>query len=227
MLNVVCVQVQNYLGLGPEYVNKLYRAVCHNSTVPLRFVCFTDTFTNVGNYTKGIDLRLAPKGLRGWYYKLMLFKEGLFPAGDRIVFLDLDTVITGNIDPLLQYDGEFAILQDFMDAKRYGPGVMAWRADTWPALWQNYEAAGFPTHLDLGDLTWINDTWRRAGYKPDVLQDIMNGVYSYRIHCKAGLPADARIICFHGLPRPHQVRDTWMGRHWNGRKPENCKAQPV
>jgi hypothetical protein len=35
-------------------------------------------------------------------------------------------------------------------------------------------------------------------------------VYSYKVHCKGKLPADAKVVCFHGKPRPWTVRDRWI-----------------
>ena len=40
MVNVVCMKWASVY--GPEYVNKLYRGVARNLTMPFRFVCFTE-----------------------------------------------------------------------------------------------------------------------------------------------------------------------------------------
>jgi hypothetical protein len=37
-------------------------------------------------------------------------------------------------------------------------------------------------------------------------QDAVPGqVVSYKVHCQKGVPPDARVICFHGAPRPFAV----------------------
>lgn len=216
MPKVICLNAGNYLGKGVEYVNALYRGVVRNSTVPLEFIVFTDELTP--RYAKGIKQYLLPEGMmKGWWWKIWFFKAGLFERGERIVFLDLDTIITGNIDALLQFEGDFAILQDFMQPGVYGPGVMAWRADFMPEIWAEYDKQGRPTNFDLGDLTWINYIFKLRSYTPAVLQSFVNGVYSYKVDCRNGLPTDARIVCFHGLPRPHQVLTDceWLGKHWH------------
>lgn len=213
MLNVVCVNHGNYLGRGVEYVNNLYRGVARNSSVPIQFIVFTDLLS--GGYLPGIQQRILPATIKGWYNKLYLFKPGLFPQGERVLFLDLDTLVVGNIDAMMQLqDPEFVILRDFMQKGMWGPGVMMWVAGMWPAIWTEYEKRGCPTNLEMGDLTWINYLFSQADYTPTALQDIAKGVFSYKVDCKAGLPADARLVCFHGLPRPHQVSDDWVKRVW-------------
>jgi hypothetical protein len=85
-----------------------------------------------------------PDGLSGWWNKLYLFKDGLFPEGDRILYLDLDTVITGSLDDIIQYKGTFAILRDFYRPEGLQSSVMAWEAGRLTELWSEYERFGRP-----------------------------------------------------------------------------------
>jgi hypothetical protein len=64
-----------------------------------------------------------------------LFKPGLFTEGDRIVFFDLDTVLTGRIDDLCTYDGPFAILRDVFWPDGLQSSVMAWKAGECTDIW--------------------------------------------------------------------------------------------
>ena len=43
-----------------------------------------------------------------------------------------------------------------------------------------------------------------------------NQIFSYKIHCKGELPENAKIVCFHGRPRPKQVeeRHKWIEDAW-------------
>jgi len=136
-----------------------------------------------------------------------MFKPGVLPEGP-VVFFDLDTVIVGAIDELLDYRGAFALLRDLMHPTRYGSGVMAWNNSLSTGLWEAYEAQGRPD-IDGGDQAFI-----QSHLKADLLQDFVSGIYSYKVHCKNGLPEDARIVCFHGLPRPHMVSDGWVDACW-------------
>ncbi len=89
---VVCVNAGNYLKRGREYVEKLHRGTRKNLT-EFRFVCFTD---DPEPYADGITKKDLPQPeLKGWWHKISLFKPGVMEDGERVLFLDLDTVITG------------------------------------------------------------------------------------------------------------------------------------
>lgn len=207
-LTVACVNAGNYEGRGVDYVNRLLRAVKRNSTVPFSFVCFTDEEDTA--YSKRIILKPIPMQLKGWWNKMYMFKAGVLEG--RVVYLDLDTVITGNIDALLKLETPFAMLRDVMRPHLKASGVMAWLANGRYGLWDAYEDAGRPHHWKEGDGGFIAD---HLAYEPDLLQNHVDGIYSYKKNCRAqGLPDDATIVCFHGQPRPHMVADAWVGEHW-------------
>jgi SAM-dependent methyltransferase len=213
VIHIVCVNAGNYCAAGRRYVETLHAMVANNLPADLAydFVCFTD---DSEEYSYPIRREPLPEGLQGWFNKLYLFKTGLFPAGDLVLFLDLDTLIVDSLEPVLQYSGRFAILQDFLRTGGYGSGVMLWRADGEPQLWDAYEAAGFPL-VEGGDQTWIEHN-RPA--KVDFLQDLFPGrLVSFKVHCADGIPAGAAIVCFHGKPRPHELQTGWVPLVWHTR----------
>lgn len=221
MTTFVCLNWGNYCGRGLEYVQRLFDMVCAHACggdLPAaaghRFVCFTD---NPDGLPEGMEAIPLPEGVFGWWNKLYLFKEGLFADGERVFFLDLDTIITGPLDDILQYDGEFATLRDFYHPERYGPGIILWRAGFGHDLWGSFERAGFPTDLPLGDLSWINQCFGEWNYTPDVLQEVFPGQFcSYKVHARQSVPDGVRVVCFHGLPRPHEAGG-WVERYWGGK----------
>lgn len=70
------------------------------------------------------------EGWTGWWGKVTLFS--LQNIEGRMIYLDLDMIITGNIDELLKYDGPFAILRtdeiacEKSNKNGYNSSVMAW-----------------------------------------------------------------------------------------------------
>ena len=210
MLHIVCVNKGNYLGRGVEYVNVLYDQVRRNleSGTKGEFVVFTDKMET--GYHPEIVQRLLPDTVTGWWSKLYLFKRGLFRDGDRVLFFDLDTLIIGTLDDVAKYDGEFAMLRDFYRPNNMQSSVMAWRAGFGAHIWDEYLNAGMPTHDPHGDQNWIEGLT-----EPDVLQDLFPGAFvSYKVHCKPYPPRGARIIVFHGKPRPHEVLGGWVPDVW-------------
>ena len=65
-----------------------------------------------------------------------------------------------------------------------------------------------------GDQEYISNVLAEFGETPDFLQDIVPGIYSYKRNCHHRLPADARVVCFHGNPRPHELDKKWVKRSW-------------
>lgn len=207
MTTVVCVDAGNYLGRGNAYVAALYDCVGTHMDRPFTFQCFTDRMD--ANYPMGVIKRPLPAGISGWYNKLYLFSKGLFEEDERIIYFDLDTVITGPLDQLTAYSGHFAMLRDLTMPSRLASGVMAWAGCVYTSLWHDWLAAGGP-NMAMGDQEWIEQHTTACGYLVDILQDIVKGIYSYKVSCKRDLPPDAAIVCFHGKPRPHEVKHHWM-----------------
>jgi uncharacterized Rossmann fold enzyme len=207
MLRIVCVQHGNYAGRGAEYVNILFNSVRRNLAEGLegQFVCFTD---DPAGLDPGITARFLPPGLGGWWNKLWLFSPGLFDDGDRIVYFDLDTVITGRLDEVIAYDGEFAILRDWYRPAEVNSSVMLWRAGFGTHIWTDYKDSGYRSALH-GDQDWINArTPRRM-----IVQDLFpNRFVSYKASGGV-IPAKASVVCFHGKPRPHEAGG-WVDKVW-------------
>ncbi len=215
LITIACVQAGNYCGRGAEYVNKLHDAVLRRMPggVKFRFVCLTDDPSGLHPDIEPIAL---PDDLEGWYGKLYLFKRGLFPAGERVIFFDLDTLIVGKLDDLVSYNGQFATLSDFYFPERVGPAVMAWEVGDYTAsIWQEWCAEGQPRN-SLGDLWWLNRLDQgRFAHRADRLQKLFPGMFcSYKRDCAGKPPRDAKVICFHGHPRPHEADDEWVAMAW-------------
>lgn len=215
MLNVVTVNWRNYCGRGAEYVNTLFDMVRRNlpDDMPGKFVCFTDDTTGLA---EGIETRELPGNLEGWWNKLYLFKQGLFPQGDRILYFDLDTAITGPLDEIVTYDGEFAILRDFYRPQGLQSSVMAWTpCEDTAAIWDNYARSGYPDKAG-GDQEWIELCFYGNGsFQYQIWQHLYPGEFaSYKVHCQDGMPKNTKVVVFHGHPRPHEVANGWVPRVW-------------
>lgn len=111
---------------GPEYVNRLYNMVERNTTLPFKFICFTD---NADGLLPEVSVRplpdmpLPPDKERGWR-KLSLFRDDVGLEG-RVLFLDLDVVIVGNIDGFFTIDGDFIFIRHWKPSVKQGVGQTA------------------------------------------------------------------------------------------------------
>lgn len=207
MLHICCVRAGE--AFSPAYVSILYDMVRRNLGEGFEgeFVCFTD---QPDELEPGIVKRPLPAALPGWWSKIALHKRGVFPDGDRVLFLDLDTLITGRLDEIASYDGSFAILRDFYRPDGLQSAVMAWEAGTTSHIWDSYEAAGCPQDDERGDQAWIERSELTTAVR---LQDRFPGLFVSYKQIK-GPPDRASVVCFHGLPRPHEVTDGWVPQVW-------------
>ena len=205
MTTFSCVNVQNYQGRGVEYVNILYDMVKRNTTLPFNFVCLTD---DPDGLAEGIKAVPAPLDLEGWWAKLFLFSPGLFPKGERIIYLDLDTLVVGNIDFLFAYRGHLLGIEDFWQPGMTQTAIMLWEAGK-ETIWDRWEADGRPT-TEFGDGAYIN---RCIGSR--YLQPLFPGKFcSFKGSCDPCPPKGTAIVCFHGYPHPHEVKSEYVESIW-------------
>ncbi len=191
---VVCVnQGPKY---SPEYVRILEAQVKRNLTFDHEFVCITDKPKNYTCKTLPVE-----RGLKGWWPKLQIFKPGLF--NDRVLFLDLDVCITGSLDELAEYPA-FSIISDW-HLPCFNSSVMVLDPNTYPEVWEDFRTyKGTPG----GDQRWITDMIPHAGVFPT------EWCVSYRSHAQHGVPRGAKVVVFHGDPKPHEFPSEWVRQFW-------------
>lgn len=199
MLTVVCV-LKSGGDYDKGYVFALREGVKKHLKLPHRFVCYTDI------PIPGMSIRLLTEGLDGWFSKFEIFKE-IGP----VLYLDLDTVITGDLTPLAEAivnEGEaFWMLEAFHPSRKWASGIMGWTGEWRWLVGHCKRYAG----LYRMDQECIGKALREASITPRVIGRGFHKIYSYKHHCGEGLPRDARIVCFHGKPRPRDVREEWVG----------------
>lgn len=213
MLTIAMVQTGNYVGRGAEYVAKLADGIDRHMPhgVPYRCVCLTD---DPSTLPKGVVAKAVPEGLQGWWNKVALFKQGMFEPGERVLYFDLDTIILGDIADIAAYSGRFAILHDFLNPEHMGSSVMAWEAGALDHIWTTWDKAGRPSFDPRGDQFWIETMQPEADY----WQDMLPGAFvSFKRDCwlRGSIPPDARVLCMHGHPRPHECRASFVEALWN------------
>jgi len=178
MIDIACVCVGDRY--TPDlYVGQLYQAVKRNVTLPYTFNVLTDDPTNT--FYKTIECRIIPvqklSTNKLWWHKIELFNRQNFSR--TVFYLDLDTVIIGNVDKFLNYEIEkFCICQDFnrkwiKDYHVSNSSIMRWHAPNYYDLYENFIANSekimrkfhgdqdYITNFfkDRTDLKWWPDTW--------------------------------------------------------------------
>lgn len=200
-----------------KYVNAVARNIANNVTVPYTLNVLTDN-------DKGFDPEFVHKvipfkhNFKGWWSKIELFRPGIF-KGDRVFYLDLDTVVVGNIDDMVTWDVTFAGIRDLYHHTFMQTGLLSWNPQYNHQIYENFLAvsAKVMNEYPEGDARWIRENVYNYDYLPD---EFPNRIVSYKAHClnkdtgKVAIPPRASIICFHGKPRPHTITNPLITAHW-------------
>ncbi len=184
---------------GPDYVNRLASMARRWSTHSPRFVCFTD---DPGGLDGGIEHRALPAdGLYGWWNKVALFRRDLPGIEGRVLYLDLDVVITGDLDSLLCYASDFAIMDnDYVPG--FNTSVMLFEAGSRPEIWQKFDRSR--TGELIGDQDWLGLSAPDADLWPD------QWCVPFRLRAARSIPAETKVVCFCGKPNPHDSPAPWI-----------------
>jgi hypothetical protein len=154
----------------------------------------------------GILCRKLKRNWPGWWSKMELFDPEL--KGD-FLFMDLDTVLVGPLDDVLKVE-KLTTLRDFYrDGKKLkeglGGGLMFLPESERQQIWTEFTAnPALSMRMNArGDQHFFEHYWLNRASR---WQDVLPGqVVSHKVHCQNGVPPDARVLCFHGNPRPWQV----------------------
>jgi hypothetical protein len=208
---------------GPDYVDKLYGMVRRHLRRPHRFVCLTDEPDGIRpevECRRLPALELLPAWERSPWRKLSCLSDELTDLDGPVLFLDLDVVIVGGLDDFFTHPGAFCIIENWTQ-RGCGIGnssVFRFMPGAHGALLERFRAhaAGvvrdYPneqTYLSrqVGELTYWPEAWCRS-FKHHCLP----GPWLRRLR-PATLPAGARIIVFHGRPKPPEAASgVWPGR---------------
>lgn len=224
-------------------VERLARAVRRNLTIPHKIYCMTDIWKDAqAMFGSGAldGVFTLQNNLPGWWSKMEVFRV----HSRAVLYLDLDTVIVGNIDALAQWvldsrpNKDLLMLRGFYRGDQCS-GIMGWQGDLrW--VWEHYmrmrkaPSTRFvyrPSAIVMqckrityrGDQEWLSAVLPKSTPRLDITlaQDVQPGIRSYKVHIKddeqQALPAGTSIVCFHGKPRPKEVvpEPEWMKQHWS------------
>lgn len=214
----------------PVYADRLFAAVKRNLQQDYRSVLVTDQPFNGGaDIVCPIeDADRAYLNQPGCLVRIRMFDAAWqqrlgMKVGDRVACIDVETVITGPLDPLFQdRDAELRIMQGFNSTNPCPFNGSLWmfpageRHDVWDDFSLDAHAKfGVPVHSIADDQGWLHFKFpNAAAYTPE------DGVYAFRKITwpgSKGLPDGARVIAFPGRdPNDHADRG-WIRENWGER----------
>jgi hypothetical protein len=151
--------------------------------------------------------------------RLQMLDPALFP-GETVLQLDIDCVITGNIDHLVTDDPVKIWKCPSMGARGYAlnPSVMLVKRGALDWLWHEVKADPMAAMLRAKADGWTGTDQAVLGYALDhkvATYGEADGIYSWRDMGSQDLPDDARMVHFYGPYDPAWVRRVpWVREHW-------------
>lgn len=182
----------------PRHAEILAEQIFHNSPRHIPVLCLTDM-----DCPARVKCSPLKYNLPGWWSKMELFRPDI--KGDLLYF-DLDTAIGASLRDIVAVD-KLTLLRDFYrDGTRKLEGLQsammflpeADRAEVWDAFIANPKKAMLECATG-GDQQFLERFYLQKAQR---WQDVLPGqVVSYKVHCKHGVPPDARVVCAHGKPK--------------------------
>ncbi|MCH2095201.1 MAG: glycosyl transferase [Rhodobacteraceae bacterium] len=253
LANIICIKWGTVF--GPEYVNRLYSGVRRNIDYPVRFMCMTEHAEGLHPqvevlplpsepYQHDMDAALAVANRQGAMKKVSLFRKGLIPdLQGHVLGFDLDVVITGDLTQI--YDmapGKVCMRHDWTEKRKGRPtghgSVFRYNPELHGFLYKDIagnayseveQARGseqrYTSHkaMERGCFEYIPET-QVVSFKYDCNGFPLNYLRAPK------LPADARVVCFHGRPKMtdalegyrgsllrYSKRCAWLYDHWIAR----------
>lgn len=240
MVTIVCMKWGS--GFTSRHVNALYAGVLRNMEETFDFVCMTDDGSGLA---AGILVRPIPDlGLperawrRGCWPKLGVFAPHLFPYEDVVLFLDLDIIVQQSLAPFIELVRmrRHLIIQREWNPALWGLLPQALRPDRGaqssvfgfcPATMQNIygDVTAAPASVIdkyRNDQTYLTQRVQRRSYWP------ASFCVSFKRSCTRYFPLNlllptirqpkkAKIVVFHGKPRPWETL-VQKGQRWGPRR---------
>jgi hypothetical protein len=218
---ILCMLWGNWGGANPiQYVKNLRNMVARHTTIDYDFYCITDRQIDLD----GVNVIELPTHITKWKFNLPKFymhADHQAIKGRRILFFDLDTVIVGNIDEFLLYGRYLCTIKPFNPTNWHVStpgGVLSFVGGETAWIWNKVkEQPEFWVKTTGGKERLILNRLEPKG-KWDRWQDILPGqLVSYKRHVVKGKDiGNARVVAFHGNPRPHVAarQDKFINQNW-------------
>lgn len=191
-----------------EHVHIAADMIRRNYHKPHRIVCITDDATGIRNDIEIMPMWKHAAEFGHCYRRLFAFSQEFAEMmSGKIVSVDLDCVITGDLTELIDSVDKFAIMKDFQPPQPYNGSFWVLKTGSLPQVWdrfianpeqmiENAKKAGYCA-CDQAAMAYILGTNQRV-------LDESDGFYSYKYAIKRNhggkLPKNAKFIAFHGKP---------------------------
>jgi hypothetical protein len=214
-LIVACVRTGDRYPM--DYVARLRNMVERFMPVPYQMICLTDQPERCSGVT---FIDVSDCKLPGWWAKMVLFAPE-WRHGRRVVYIDLDVVVVGDLGPLAAVPSEVAILAspvreagNLLYPCKFNSSVMVLRETLTGFIWLDFELDRETIMMlagNYGDQRAIEMIYPGA----DILQTMLpkGFIVNYR-NLTMIKPKGAAIVTFGGKHKPANCEIPWVQKLW-------------
>lgn len=232
-INIVCwkwhpiqekPKTKKTVNFTAQHVNALFYMLKKHVTIPFDLICVTDDWEGILSEIIIHPLWDQWRNLGGCFTRLVCFKKDFFHFGERFISIDLDCVITANIDDILLRKESFVIWKPENDHNRiaaYCGSLWLLEAGKHPEVYDSFDPRKLP-HLRLNK--YLGGTDQLHISKTVSSADIYSsedGIYNFvpDIFRRDGrLPDNAKIVFFNGRFMPDEIfllsKCPWISTHY-------------
>ena len=207
--------------MGAEYARKLFAGVDRHLEQPHTNYLLTDSPDLAPPGVIVCHTPLTREQGPGWWGKMAIFHPDVLPQGDRALYLDLDNVVCGPLDKIVDVQAPNTPL--VMVDDMYTPGLpngstllfVPWACGH---LWHEYAAN--PTQIQQEFSQWPNaadQAFIAKRIDPPFLQRFLphGTILNARVHIERGDDyANASLVLGSFHPKPHESTQELYRRHW-------------
>lgn len=198
------------------HVNNMLRMLRQHSKQEIELVCVTDDPDGIDSDVRIVPLWDQCRSLGGCYNRLYVFSKDMEEIiGPEFICLDLDVVITDNIDHLLNSEIDFTYYQapgPNGKGTRFNCGFFAMRAGARDWVWEKFivdpeEAMASCSHIAGTDQAWCNHV---LDLEVEEHWDKSHGIYDMRQDFletgRTDLPEDCCMVMWPGPRQPDEEK---------------------
>lgn len=187
----------------PCHVTRLAAQIrLYDTTSPI--YCLTDM--ELERTSLGVQSVPLKHDWPGWWAKIEMFRRDVIPKGATL-YLDLDTDVIADPRTLRLESEGFSMLEDFNYSGFGASGVMFWNGRAPERVYRNFLMAPEAT---IDSYVRMPHKWGDQAFIRDNLPNpyiffLAGQIVSHKLHCQNGIPDGARIIAYHGRPKPWEL----------------------
>lgn len=221
----------------PEHVNTMCSMIRrHMKGVPHRIVCVTDSSDGVTECETAplwLDLNDTPnasgKQLPSCYRRLKLYdpktqKDIGIDKGDRIISLDLDSLVTGPLTDVVDIEGKYVgwELSNHRQLPVFNGSLQMFTAGTLQYVWEEFDPLKSPKEAFDADYRGSDQAWlsyKLIGREGSVgLKWPLVASYPLQNRMQGILKRETSLIFFHGREKPWspsaKLATPWIERYY-------------